>query len=294
MANQEIKNLVFEGGGVKGVGYIGAIDVLSEMNILSGIERVAGNSAGAITACLLALKYSASEISKIIFDMDFKSFEDDKNYRRVKAEYGLYAGDTFLTWMTDLIVKKGFDAKATFRDLVNKGGLDLKVYATDMYTQSLQEFSAKKTPDTILAEAVRASMSIPLFFKAWQFSNKKPNDHLFVDGGVLLNFPINAFDKNDMGSEKTLGLRLDNLSAEKTVNAFGYDDLREYTKVLFETMMIAQTVIFEEDAAAMERTVRIDDLGISATNFDLTEADKNALVEEGRKATITYFSPPIA
>lgn len=287
--NQQIRNLVFEGGGVKGVAYIGAIEVLSEMDILSSIERVAGNSAGAITACLLALRYSAAEINKIIFEMDFKSFEDDKSYRRVKSKYGLYAGDTFLEWMTDLFVRKGYDAKATFKDLHQKKCRDLKVYATDLYTKSLQEFSFEKTPDAIVAEAVRASMSIPLFFKVWKFSNKIPNDHLYVDGGVLLNFPINAFDENPAENNRTIGLRLDNLSAEPTVNAFGYKDLKEYTKVLFETMLVAQTVIFEEDQAAIKRTIRIDDMGISATNFDLTDAEKNALIEKGKKATVAYF-----
>lgn len=106
MLEKKIKNLVFEGGGVKGVAYIGAINVLSEKGILQGIEQVAGNSAGAITAGLVALRYSAEEIEKAVFDMDFNSFEDDKSYRRVKSEYGLYAGDVFLEWMTDLIVKK--------------------------------------------------------------------------------------------------------------------------------------------------------------------------------------------
>ena len=288
--NQQIKNLVFEGGGVKGIAYIGAIEVLSEMDILNGIERVAGNSAGAITACLLALRYSAAEINKIVFEMDFKSFEDDKSYRRVKSKYGLYAGDTFLEWMTDLVVKKGFKAKATFKDLHQKKCRELKVYATDLYTKSLQEFSFEKTPDAIVAEAIRASMSIPLFFKAWKFSNKRPNDHLYVDGGVLLNFPINAFDKNTAENNRTIGLRLDNISEKTEVNAFGYKDLKEYTKVLFETMLVAQTVIFEEDQAAIKRTIRIDDMGISATNFDLTVAEKNALIEKGKKATVAYFA----
>lgn len=287
--NKQIKNLVFEGGGVKGVAYIGAIEVLSEKNLLKDITGVAGNSAGAITACLLALQYSASEINKIVFEMDFKSFEDDKNYRRVKSEYGLYAGDTFLEWMTSLIVQKGFATTATFQDLNDKGCLDLKVYATDLYTRNLQEFSLEKTPNTIVAEAVRASMSIPLFFKVWKFSNNLPNDHLYVDGGVLLNYPLNAFDKTQKKDERTLGFRTDNISNKPSVDAFGYKDLKAYTKALFETMLVAQNVIFKENETAVKSTVHIDDMGISATNFDLTEDDKYALITEGRKATEAYL-----
>ena len=285
MLEKKIKNLVFEGGGVKGVAYIGAINVLSETNLLEGIEQVAGNSAGAITAGLVALGYTAKEIEKIVFEMDFASFEDDKNYRRVKSEYGLYAGDVFLEWMTDLVVRKGLDAKATFADLHQNGYRTLKVYATDLYTQSLQEFSYEKTPTAIVAEAIRASMSIPLFFKAWQFSNGQPNDHLYVDGGVLLNYPIHAFDHLD----ETIGLQLENLSQTTPVNDFGYKDLKTYTKVLFETMLVTQKVALEQDTKAMARTININDLGISATNFDLTTEEKNALIKEGRTATALFL-----
>ncbi len=54
-------------------------------------------------------------------------------------------------------------------------------------------------------------------------------------------------------------------------------------------MLVAQDVIFKENDAAMKNTVSIDDMGISATNFDLTEEDKNALIAEGRKATEVYL-----
>ena len=40
------KNLVFEGGGVKGIAYVGAMEVLDKEGILNNIERVAGTSAG--------------------------------------------------------------------------------------------------------------------------------------------------------------------------------------------------------------------------------------------------------
>jgi len=50
----QFHNLVFEGGGIKGIAYAGALEVLEKENILSDIKRVAGTSAGAITATLLA------------------------------------------------------------------------------------------------------------------------------------------------------------------------------------------------------------------------------------------------
>ena len=63
---KNITNLVFEGGGVKGIAYAGALEALEEANLLAQITAVAGTSAGAITSCLLALRYSAAEIKKLV------------------------------------------------------------------------------------------------------------------------------------------------------------------------------------------------------------------------------------
>ena len=46
------KNLVFEGGGVKGIAYAGAMKVLEKKGILKNIVRVGGTSAGAINVGL--------------------------------------------------------------------------------------------------------------------------------------------------------------------------------------------------------------------------------------------------
>jgi NTE family protein len=67
-------DLVLEGGGVKGIGLAGAYAVLEE----NGYEpqNVAGTSAGAITAALIAARYSAAELKEIVLSLDFKQFED--------------------------------------------------------------------------------------------------------------------------------------------------------------------------------------------------------------------------
>jgi len=57
----QFRNLVFEGGGVKGIAYVGAMEVLEEKGILGDVRRVGGTSAGAINAVLLAAGYSNDE-----------------------------------------------------------------------------------------------------------------------------------------------------------------------------------------------------------------------------------------
>ena len=96
-----ISNLVFEGGGVRGIAYGGALEALAKAALLPKIQRAAGTSAGAITACLAALKYSAVEISTIIAHMDLASFEDkEREFRRLK-DFGIYEGQVFLEWISE-------------------------------------------------------------------------------------------------------------------------------------------------------------------------------------------------
>ena len=107
--NYNFKNLVFEGGGVKGIAYGGALEVLQSMNILPGIKRVAGTSAGAINATLLALGYSYREVSDIISKTNFKDFEDGSLLSELLGltkKYGWYKGDKFRSWIEGYIAPR--------------------------------------------------------------------------------------------------------------------------------------------------------------------------------------------
>lgn len=283
-------NLVFEGGGVKGIAYTGALQVLSDQGILPNIQRVAGTSAGAITACLIALGYSAAELYETITDMNFKTFEDGWDPLRIPTKYGLYEGDAFLTWLQGLFTKKGLDENITFAGLQQKGLRDLYVYATDLNEFSAKQFSFADTPNVVVAEAVRASMSIPLFFKAWQFSNNIPDNHIYVDGGTVLNYPLGTFDTTTQPEDpQTLGFYLYDYNNLKSPSSLGYDDPIQYVKSLFETLLESQNINFETDPSIENRTVKIDDFGILATDFDITPAQKTQLYNSGIQYTKAFL-----
>src|SRR5688572_21348168 len=75
---QDYKNLVFEGAGVRGLAYAGALEELEVRGYLSKIERVGGTSAGAITALTLALGYNAAEIKSIVYSTKLQKFNDGR------------------------------------------------------------------------------------------------------------------------------------------------------------------------------------------------------------------------
>lgn len=288
-----IENLVFKGGGVLGIAYAGAIEVLSEKGILQQTKRVAGTSAGAITAALVALNYTAAEITQIVNATDFKSFKDGSivgDTIHFMNKYGFYKGDAFLQWMQERLTNKGFAATATFQDLEAKGCKELHVFASDLNIKGLREFSTELTPTVPVAEAVRASMSIPLFFEAWQFSNNNPDNHIYVDGGMMYNYPITVFDTNDVPNPQTLGLFLANLGPTPPADDLTTGQFFHYVRNTMDSILDAQVVNFLRDPEEKKRSVIIDNLGISATNFDLTNDQKTQLYNSGKKYATEYLS----
>jgi NTE family protein len=71
-----IKNLVFEGAGVRGIAYCGVVQEMESKKLMGGIERVGGTSSGAIVALTISLGYSGKEIENIISKTNFKKFND--------------------------------------------------------------------------------------------------------------------------------------------------------------------------------------------------------------------------
>ena len=199
------KNLVFEGGGVKGIAYVGALDVLNEEGILQNIERVAGTSAGAMVAVLVGLGYTAEEMKDVLWNIKFRNFLDKswgliRNTGRLIEDYGWYKGEFFRDLMAGYIKAKTGDGEVTFKDIEKmrqegKPFRDIYLIGADLSTGLSKVFSAATTPDVKVADAARISMSIPLIFAAVKGING--DDHIYVDGGLLENYAIKVFDRKD-------------------------------------------------------------------------------------------------
>ena len=327
------RNLVFEGGGVRGIAYAGVLEVMEEEKILPKIKRVAGTSAGAILAVLTGLGYTSAEIKDIVWSLDFNKFKDDswgflRDSKRIFTDYGWFKGDFFREFIGDLIKDKTGDSETTFGELdqMKKEGkpfLDIYLIGSNLSTGYSEVFSAETTPNFRITDAARISMSIPMFFAAIRANERKD---VYVDGGLLDNYPIQAFDNkkyvskhfvrteyyerinetqkkmpksvqrsNDfVYNQETLGFRLDS-SDEVAVfhdntepQVRDIDNLFDYTAALLNTLIDFQrnNHLHSDD---WQRTIYIDTLDIKATDFDLSDEKKNILLEAGRKYTLSYL-----
>jgi NTE family protein len=303
--NYPYKNLVFEGGGVKGVAYGGVFDVLEQKQITPQIEAVAGTSAGAITATMMSLNYSAEEFLKIMTTLDFEKFEDGWSLFgpfRLIWHFGWFKGNYFLNLMEYYIGQKTGDGRATFRDLVEKyRDRDFKrlyVFGTNLTQQAVQKFSYETTPDVAVADAVRISMSIPFFFEARYYEQNGSND-AYCDGGVLNNYPIDTFDEQHTAVDPDTGHQMLHRTPNHETLGFHFVDpsqpvspinsLRSFTGGVIDALLDIQDILLKTNPGDERRSVFINDLGVKFTDFELSDQTKDALIDQGRSATTDYL-----
>jgi NTE family protein len=295
---------VFEGGGVKGIGFVGAIAMAEEKGFTW--QNVAGTSAGAIVAALIAAGYTALEMKEILNQLDYNNLKDKGAIDRVPVvgpvasvifEKGIYEGKFFESWISDLLKRKNI---TTFGDLIIPGETDekyrfkLKVIASDItegrmlvLPQDINEYGV--APEHLnVALAVRMSMSIPFFYEPVTLRNAGTGQTSYiVDGGVLSNYPVWLFDSEGGEPEwPTIGFKLVEPDEGKPHNINGPVSM---LTALFSTMMEAHDARYIEDKDFV-RTVPIPTLGIKTTEFDITHERSEALYQSGYKAAGKFFS----
>lgn len=272
---------VFEGGGVKGIAFAGALKRLEEEGV--SFQRVAGTSAGSIIAALYAAGYRADEVKNILWDTDFTRFADPKKIFKGKwykmifrffmlfcpcGGHGLFSTESFYLWIKELLKKNGV---TTFSSVP----ICLRVFAVDVVKQDLLQFDDKVSPDSEVADAVRMSMSIPLFFRA-----TVKEKALIVDGGVLANYPIATFGDNEE-LETTIGFKL--VSQAESLPPHRPKNIGAYIMRIIETMQVALERIYVKKAK-WARTIPIPTGTISTIDFGLTEENKQFLWKSGHEA----------
>jgi NTE family protein len=308
-------DLVLEGGGVKGTGLVGAITALTSAAEPYTFHRVAGTSAGAIVASMLAAGYSAAEMNTVMTDLDFSQFEDnpgifERHFEQVGQglglilHEGLFMGQFLHDWIKQILAAKNVHTWGDLKD--NDPGSSLppeQRYKLIVIVSDVSRGRMLRLPwdyQTLLgvdpdsqpvADAVRSSAGIPFFFRPFHMKANPDLTHghgeiLCTDGGMLSNFPVSIFDRTDGKPPRwpTFGLKL---SAHLTVAQDIFDpdaDAIQLAKSLLTTMQKAHDQIYVDQASVASRTIFVDTTGYNATNFHLTAADKQKLFSNGLAA----------
>ncbi|MGZ3853184.1 MAG: patatin-like phospholipase family protein [Flavisolibacter sp.] len=319
LAQTTIRNLVFEGAGIRGIAYAGAIKELEQRNILKDVQRVGGTSSGAIVALLLSIGYTSNEISAIVSNTPYQKFNDGRFFfiggiNRVNKYSGWYFGKHFEQWLAEKIKKKVGDENITFLQLKQKGYKDLYVTGTCLNKQSLIVFSYETYPNMKVKDAIRVSMSIPIYYEPVYMDasgnvvhhpKNKAGLDVMLDGGFIANFPIKIFDSTryfNLGSTnkfapnpETIGFRIDredqiekdqkgSMLAPMEINS-----LKEYIGAFYNIIIenLNRQTLTKED---WQRTVSISDGNVGPRVRKLTGEEVDVLIYNGTAGTKHYFA----
>ncbi|MGW5719915.1 patatin-like phospholipase family protein [Amycolatopsis sp. NPDC003865] len=305
-------DLVLEGGGVKGVALLGA--ALEIVDAGYRFARIAGTSAGAVVAALLAAYERAGrdlhDLEQVMVDLDYQRFADRGGLGKVAgpageafevlAHGGGHSGDYLAEWLTPLLAAAGV---RTFADLelrdpeavpLDYQRYSLVVHVTDLSRRALVRLPwdyshyGKKAGEQPVVDAVRASMSIPLYFRPVQVETPA-GTVTWVDGGVLANYPITVFDRTDGVPPRwpTWGIRL-----AARPEAGPDTPVRSAPAIALDcvgTVTADWNRYRLDEEGVSRRTVYVDTGTVSAVDFGISRERRQELFERGREAAARFL-----
>lgn len=294
---EPIRNLIFEGGGVCGVAYGGALEVLDDRGILSTLENVAGSSVGSLAAAMLALGFDAEYIKRRLTTLEFASLADSsfgvlRDVIRLITQYGWHKGDKLEEFVKSLLADANLPPDTTFSGLEEANlGPALHVTASSLRLGRTLIFSRGSTPDYSVVKALRASASFPLFFTPI----KNGDYDYLVDGGLLNNYPIRLFDIGGAPNPSSVGIRVDNSFEVKSRYIPQSNNGKEITSFFSFISRLIYTLYDEVQNQHIggqdwKRSIVIDTGNIQAMNFRLDQSDIDMMLKNGRLAASEFLA----
>ena len=308
-------DLVLEGGGVKGIGLVGAAMRLAE----HGYEfpRVAGTSAGSIVGAVLAALQRRGEgfdqLAEITRTLDYNRFRDRGLAGRLLGplgfltdgfslllESGVFEGDYLHDWLSGVLADLGVRTFGDLRtdDPGDDGSLharySLVVTASDVSRQRFVRFPwdypdyGLDPDEQPVVDAVRASASIPFFFEPVTLRGERGAATL-VDGGLLSNYPITTFDRQDGRTPRwpTIGIRLS--AQEENRPPQQVQGPVALALAVVETAIVGSQSVQQLDPCNVGRSVFVDTSGVGAIDFGISDEEQDRLLATGRNATEEFL-----
>ncbi len=228
--------IALSGGGIRGIAHAGVLKALEDNGIK--IDMIGGTSSGSLIASLYAMGYTPYYIYVL-----FKRYAGEIIAVETKPIISGIGGFLFNKKIQVTGLKSGKSLEEAYNELALKKGIKimkeiqmpLVIPAVDMCSSKEYIFTSKipnnekasntkeniKTDtmqptipyitDISVGKSVRASSSFPVVFSPCEYNN-----HLFLDGGILNNIPVNEIKKQ--GADKVIAVNFDSQPVNKESN----------------------------------------------------------------------------
>lgn len=275
--NLKKKILVISGGGLKGFAGLGSFKCLLDNNVFDNFDSLAGSSVGAVICFLFTIGYDPKDIYDILEQIDFTQLIKyiEPEILLIEPCFGISSPEPILYSIYSFMKKKNISKNITFKQLYELTKKNLIITGTCLNDVSIKYFSHTTTPDMQILKALRITISIPFIFRPYQYDGK-----LWVDGGVMNNFPIDLFNNN---LNDVVGIYLDDIYD----NVEAIDEIQDYFMRVFKC--IFRGLNFNKIELFKKYFVHIKVDSSYSTNWEISNIEKKNLYDKGYIQTFDYL-----
>jgi len=268
--------LVLSGGSYKGYSYIGVLRRLEETGIRSKIKNLAACSVGSIFGLFFVLGLSSSEMLDLVYKTDLgRVYHFDIN--AFVSGYGFCDFSKIRNLLIEKLNQKGIVSTLTFSQLHNLSGINFVINATHLESRSVHYLSHETTPHMEVLTAIQMSCAIPLLFVRVEHEGGT-----YVDGGILDNLPVNAF-QNKKRDEVLSVYLTENVTGTDLHSLSGY--LVSIINMITNNYNSLRERLYYPDSYLVKISVPVNLMTLQLTNKQISE-----LVESGYQQTNYYFA----
>jgi predicted acylesterase/phospholipase RssA len=263
--------LVLSGGGLSGILYIGVFKALEELNILKNIKTIVGVSVGTMHSCMYLMGYTIKELQKFGETFDSKRLTSIKDinslsFNKIFIEYGLDNGEAFKKVFAKVAKQKNINPEITLLEFYNLNKIKFIIGVTNVDKLEEEYFSYDRTPNVKLVDALRATISIPIYF-----TPHKINNTFYIDGGCMNNFPV---DYSDINIDKTIAVMICNPINKSSNNS----NFINYFLNILKSMSIGwRDTLYR----GCNNIISIDSGITNVFNFSVDEKERKRLIKLG-------------
>mgnify|MGYP003564827325 FL=1 len=270
-----IDTILFSGGAIKGIGFVGCIKALSNYHYLFQIDKIKhyiGTSAGSIVATMMAIGYTIQEIEEIIIKINLNHIIDINcdNVLELIHKYGIVDGNKFEKTMR-IIIEKITTRDLTFLELYQLYGKKLTINAVSIKDKKNEYFNYINTPHLNISKAVRMSCCVPILFQPYQYNNK-----LYVDGCLMDSISVNQIE-----TDKFIGFYVEDNQIPTINNIFDF------------LQMITHCATYQMNNYKINDNVNkihsLDFTDVQSLNFSLDRDDKLKIINSAYQSTLKFI-----
>lgn len=285
-----IKHIIISGGGHSGLIFYGILKESNAMNFwkIENIETIYSTSIGSFIAVMLCLKYEWEIMDDYLLKRKWQTIFDI-NFNTLIETYenkGLFTMKVIEEIFCPLFNAMDINSDISFEEFYEKTKIELHIFTTELNAFKTVDLSYKTHPKWKILEAIYCSCSLPVLFTPFI-----KEDKCYIDGGVLLNYPLDPCLLNaNICSDEIFGLKKENTNKKQQIeqNSTIFEFLISLFNNLFEKMLVDEKNIqqIKNEIIVMDDMTSIDKIMHVVSSIE----ERKKLIEKGQQLFHQFIS----